>query len=60
MEDSAFYDKLKAQSREDLFKNNSSEYSFINNLFFDLIYQRTPVGAKILDLGTGMPLSLSN
>jgi SAM-dependent methyltransferase len=48
-----FYDKEKAQSREDFFRYNAPNPSSINDLFFELIYREVPAGARILDIGTG-------
>jgi SAM-dependent methyltransferase len=53
MEKPAFYDKEKAQSREDFFRDNAPTASSVNDLFFQLIYEGIPAGAKILDIGTG-------
>lgn len=53
MEKPAFYDKEKAQLREDFFRNNALTPSSINDLFFRTIYKEVPTGAKILDIGTG-------
>jgi len=53
MERPAFYNKEKVQSREDFFGGNLPTVSSINNLFFQLIYEGIPAGAKILDIGTG-------
>lgn len=53
MEKPAFYDKEKAQSREDFFRDNAPAASSVNDLFFKIIYEGVPVGAKILDVGTG-------
>lgn len=53
MEKPAFYDREKAQSREDFFRDNAPTYSLVNDIFFGLIYERVPAGAKILDIGTG-------
>ncbi len=53
MEKSAFYDKGKAQSREDFFRDNAPTASSVNDLFFNLIYEGVHAGAKILDIGTG-------
>jgi len=49
----AFYDKEKAQSREDFFRDNAPTASSVNDLFFNLIYGGVPAGSKILDMGTG-------
>lgn len=53
MEKPAFYDKEKAQSREDFFRNNALTPSSINDLFFEMIYKGVPAGSRILDIGTG-------
>lgn len=53
MEKPAFYNKEKAQSREDFFRDNTPTASSVNDLFFKLIYASTPTGARILDIGTG-------
>jgi len=53
MEKPAFYDKEKAQSREDFFRNNALTLFSINDLFFKIISEEVPAGAKILDIGTG-------
>ncbi len=53
MEKPCFYDKEKAQSREDFFRDNAPTSSSINDLFFGLIYEEVSAGGKILDIGTG-------
>jgi len=53
MEKPAFYDKEKAQSREDFFRDNAPTASYVNDLFFNLIYEEIPAKARILDIGTG-------
>ena len=53
MKKPAVYDKEKAQSREDFFRNNAPTAFSVNDLFFQLIYEGVPVRAKILDIGTG-------
>lgn len=53
MKTPAFYDKEKAQSREDFFRGNAPITSSVNDLFFGLIYEGVPTGARILDIGTG-------
>jgi len=53
MEKPAFYDKEKAQSREDFFRGNAPTASYVNDFFFELIHEGVSVGAKILDIGTG-------
>lgn len=53
MEKPAFYDKKKAQSREEFFRDNALTASSVNDLFFQLIYEGIPAGAKMLDIGTG-------
>lgn len=53
MEKPAFYDKEKAQSREDFFRGNAPTSSLVNDLFFRLVYEGVPAGSKILDIGTG-------
>ena len=53
MEKPAFYDKEKAQSREDFFRDNAPTASSVNDLFFNLIYDGVPTEARILDIGTG-------
>jgi SAM-dependent methyltransferase len=53
MEKPAFYDKKKAQSREDFFRDNALTASSVNDLFFQLIYEGVLAGTKILDIGTG-------
>lgn len=53
MERPVFYDKEKTQLREDFFRGRTLTYSSINDLFFALIYEGTPTGARILDIGTG-------
>jgi len=53
MEKPAFYDKEKAQSREDFFRDNALTASYVNDFFFELIHEGVSVGAKILDIGTG-------
>lgn len=53
MEKPAFYNKEKVQLREDFFRDNAQKSSFVNDLFFRLIYEGVSAGAKILDIGTG-------
>jgi len=53
MEKPAFYNKDKAQLREDFFRNNALTSSSIDDVFFQLIYERVPAEARILDIGTG-------
>ncbi|MEK6892857.1 MAG: class I SAM-dependent methyltransferase [Nanoarchaeota archaeon] len=53
MEKPAFYDKEKAQSREDFFRDNAPTASSASDLFFNLIYGGVSAGSKILDIGTG-------
>jgi len=53
MENPAFYDKEKVQSREGFFRDNAKTSYSINDLFFGLIYEKVPAGARILDIGTG-------
>jgi len=53
MEKPAFYDKEKAQSREDFFRDNAPTASSVNDLFFNLIYLGVSAKARILDIGTG-------
>ncbi len=53
MEKPAFYDKEKAQSREDFFRDNALTASSVNDLFFNIIYEGVPAEARILDIGTG-------
>ena len=53
MEKPSFYNKEKARSREDFFRDKSPTLSSVNDLFFRLIYERVPTGARILDIGTG-------
>ncbi|MBM3247038.1 class I SAM-dependent methyltransferase [Candidatus Pacearchaeota archaeon] len=53
MKKPAFYDKEKAQSREDFFRNNAQTASFVSDLFFNLIYGGVSAEARILDIGTG-------
>lgn len=53
MEKPAFYDKKKAQSREDFFRDNAQNFSVVNDSFFGLIYSGVPAGSKVLDIGTG-------
>lgn len=53
MEKPAFYDKQKAQSREDFFRNNALTPVSINDLFFKILCEEVSAGARILDIGTG-------
>lgn len=53
MKNPNFYDKKRAQIREDFFRNNAQVSSTGNDLFFELIYEGIPVKAKVLDIGTG-------
>ena len=53
MKKPTFYNKEKAQSREDFFRDNAPTASSVNDFFFQLIYEGVPAGAKILDIGTG-------
>lgn len=50
---SSFYNKEKAQSREDFFRDSTLTPSSINDLFFGFIYEGIPAGARVLDIGTG-------
>ena len=53
MEQPTFYNKEKAQLREDLFKDNSPNSSYVNDMFFDMIFQAMSKNDRILDIGTG-------
>lgn len=47
------YNQARAELRESFFKGNSRGMDFVNTLFLDEIYDKTPDFSKILDLGTG-------
>lgn len=48
-----FYDTEGSKLRDSVFNNGDQSADWFNDLFFQKVYDLSPEGARILDIGTG-------